>query len=208
MDKLSKGEQTRATILDAAVKLASRDGLDSLTIGTLADTTGLSKSGLFAHFGSREELQLAVLAHGEALFGSRVLQPALAQPRGVARLRALFANWLDWTGSSERGGCVMLGAAAEFDDRPGPVRDALVRGQRAWSAVLQKAVRIAIEEGQLRPDTDVEQFVFECFGIALSFHHHARLLGDARARRKALAAHEELITRHLAAAPRRLARAR
>jgi len=208
MDKLSKGEQTRATILDAAVKLASRDGLDSLTIGTLADTTGLSKSGLFAHFGSREELQLAVLAHGEALFGSRVLQPALAQPRGVARLRALFANWLDWTGSSERGGCVMLGAAAEFDDRPGPVRDALVRGQRAWSTVLQKAVRIAVEEGQLRPDIDVEQFVFECFGIALSFHHHARLLGDARARRKALAAHEELITRHLAAAPRRLARAR
>jgi len=207
MDKPRKGEQTRAAILDAAIGLASRDGLDSLTIGTLADAIGLSKSGLFAHFGSREELQLAVLAHGEALFGTKVLQPALAEPRGVARLQALFANWLDWTGSSERGGCVMLGAAAEFDDRPGLVRDALVRGQRAWSAVLQKAVRIAIEEGQLRPDTDIDQFVFECFGIALSFHHHARLLGDARARRKALAAHDELIARHLAA-PRRRARAR
>jgi len=208
MDKPRKGEQTRAAILDAGVGLASRDGLDSLTIGTLADATSLSKSGLFAHFGSREELQLAVLAQAEALFGAKVLQPALAQPRGVARLRALFANWLAWTGSSERGGCIMLGAAAEFDDRPGPVRDALVRGQRAWIAVLQKAVRLALDEGQLRPDTDVEQFVFECFGIALSFHHHARLLGDARARRKALAAHEDLITRHLAAAPRRRARAR
>lgn len=208
MEKPSKGEQTRAAILESALALASRDGLDSLTIGSLAEATGMSKSGLFAHFGSREELQLAVLAQGEMLFGAKVLQPALAQPRGVARLRALFANWLDWTGSSERGGCVMLGAAAEFDDRPGPVRDALVRGQRAWSTVLQKAVRLAIEEGQLRPDIDVEQFVFECFGIALSFHHHARLLGDARARRKALAAHEELITRYLAAAPRRRARAR
>lgn len=208
MDKPSKGEQTRAAILEAALALASRDGLDSLTIGTLADATGMSKSGLFAHFGSREDLQLAVLAQGEALFGAKVLQPALKKPRGVARLRALFANWLDWTGSSERGGCVMLGAAAEFDDRPGPVRDALARGQRAWSAILQKAVRLAIEEGELRPDTDVEQFVFECFGIALSFHHHARLLGDARARRKALSAHEVLITRHLAAAARRRARAR
>jgi AcrR family transcriptional regulator len=208
MDKPTKGEQTRAAILDTALALASRDGLDSLTIGALAEATAMSKSGLFAHFGSREELQLAVLAQGEARFGERVLQPALREPRGVPRLRALFSNWLDWTGSDERGGCVMLGAAAEFDDRTGPVHDALVRGQHGWSAVLQKAVRLAIEEEQLRADTDVEQYVFECFGIALSFHHHARLLGDARARRKALAAHEELITRYLAAAPRRQARAR
>jgi len=191
------------------VRLASRDGLDGLTIGTLADATGLSKSGLFAHFGSREDLQLAVLAHGEALFADKVLKPALGVPRGVPRLRALFSNWLDWTDSCELpGGCVMLGAAAEFDDRPGPVREALVRGQRAWIEVLKKAVRLALEEGHLRPDTDVEQLVFECFGIALSFHHFRRLLGDARARRKALAAHEALIARHLAAAaPRRRLRA-
>ncbi len=209
MSQLTKGDQTRAAILDTALKLASRDGLDGLTIGTLAEATGLSKSGLFAHFGSREELQLAVLAHGEALFGEKVMQPALAEPRGVPRLRALFSHWINWTDSGELpGGCVMLGAAAEYDDRPGPVRDALVRGQRAWTEVLKKAARLALEEGHLRPDTDVEQFVFECFGIALSFHHYRRLLGDARARRKALAAHEDLIARHLAAAaPRRRLRA-
>jgi len=204
-----KGEQTRAAILDTAVKLASRDGLDSLTIGTLAEATDMSKSGLFAHFGSREELQLAVLAHGEALFAEKVLRPALQRPRGIPRLKALFSHWLDWTDSAELpGGCVMLGAAAEFDDRPGPVRDALVRGQRAWIDMLKKAVRLAIDEGQLRPDTDVEQFVFECFGIDLSFHHHRRLLDDPRARRKALAAHDDLIARHRAAAtPRRRLRA-
>ena len=199
MERPGKGEQTKAAIVDTATRLASRDGLDSLTIGTLAAATGMSKSGLFARFGSREELQLAVLAHSEALFNEKVLEPAIRKPRGIPRLRALFANWLDWTESAELpGGCVMLGAAAEFDDRPGPVRDALVKSQRAWTGILKKAVRMAIDEGHLRPDTDLQQFVFECFGIALACHHHRRLLGDAHARDRAIAAHDDLIARHSA----------
>lgn len=201
----SKGEQTRAAILDTACKVCSRDGLDQITIGTLAEASGMSKSGLFAHFGSREELQLAVLTRGEELFAHNVIEPALKEPRGVPRLRALFAHWLEWTDSAALpGGCIMLGAAAEFDDRPGAVRDALVRGQRAWMETLKKAVRLSVEEGHLAAGTDAEQFAFECLGIALAFHYHRRLLGDTRARRKALAAHDALIDRHRAVPARRV----
>src|SRR5262245_6509341 len=129
----TKGERTRAAILDVALRLVSKAGLDGLTIGTLADATGMSKSGLFAHFGSREELLLAVLAHGQAQFGEVVFQPAMAKPRGLPRLRAMFVNWLDWTESAELpGGCPMIGGATEFDDRPGPVREMLAGGQRTW----------------------------------------------------------------------------
>src|SRR3954471_20022504 len=121
----TKGERTRAAILDEALKIVSKAGLDGLTIGTLADATGMSKSGLFAHFGSREELLLAVLAHGQAEFTEVVFQPAMAKPRGLPRLRAMFVNWLVWTESAELpGGCPMIGGAAAFDDKPGRRRAA------------------------------------------------------------------------------------
>jgi AcrR family transcriptional regulator len=193
----TKGERTRAAILDEALKIVSRAGLDGLTIGTLADATGLSKSGLFAHFGSREDLLLAVLAHGQAEFAEVVFQPAMAKPRGLPRLRALFVNWLDWTESAELpGGCPMIGGASEFDDKPGPIRDLLAGGQRAWSETLKRAVRQAVEEGQLAHDTDPEQIVFEMFGIALVVHHHRRLLGYRKARERALTALDSLFQRH------------
>jgi AcrR family transcriptional regulator len=202
MEPLTKGEKTRAAILDEAVRIASKLGLEGLTIGSLADATGMSKSGLFAHFGSREELQLAVLDRGREKFGEAVLKPALGKPRGVPRLRAAFANWLDWTESAELpGGCVMLGAAVEFDDQPGPVRDRVAALQREWMDSLARTVRGAIEEGHLRRDTDVEQFVFEAFGIAFVCHHHRRLFGDKRARGRALAAQDALIARHAGPAP-------
>jgi AcrR family transcriptional regulator len=195
----TKGERTRAAILDEALRLVSKAGLDGLTIGTLADATGMSKSGLFAHFGSREELLLAVLAHGEAHFGEVVFQPALAKPRGLPRLRAMFVNWLDWTESAELpGGCPMIGGAAEFDDKPGPVRDMLAAGQRTWIETLKRAVRQALEERQLRRETDPEQMAFEMFGIALVVHHHRRLLGYKKARERALTALDSLFQRHSA----------
>jgi AcrR family transcriptional regulator len=195
----TKGERTRAAILDVALRLVSKAGLDGLTIGTLADATGMSKSGLFAHFGSREELLLAVLAHGQAQFGEVVFQPALAKPRGLPRLRAMFVNWLDWTESAELpGGCPMIGGATEFDDRPGPVREMLAGGQRAWIETLKRAVRQAIDEGQLEPGTDPEQIAFEMFGIALVVHHHRRLLGYQKARSRALTALDALFRRHVA----------
>jgi AcrR family transcriptional regulator len=204
----SKGERTRAAILDAALRLVSKSGLDGLTIGTLADATGMSKSGLFAHFGSREELLLAVLNHGQQEFIEVVLNPALKKPRGLARLRAMFVNWLDWTESAELpGGCPMIGGATEFDDKPGPVRDMLVAGQRAWIDTLQRAVSKAREEGQVSAATDPEQVAFEMFGIALVVHHHRRLLGYQKARERALAALDALFERYAATAHRKPLRA-
>ena len=192
----TKGERTRAAILDAALRIVSKAGLDGLTIGTLADATGMSKSGLFAHFGSREELLLAVLAHGQAEFTEVVFQPAMAKPRGLPRLKAMFTNWLDWTESAELpGGCPMIGGASEFDDKPGPVRDMLAGGQRSWIETLKRTVRQAIEEGQLPAATDPEQIAFEMFGIALVVHHHRRLLGYSKARARALAALEKLLSK-------------
>ncbi len=205
---MSKGERTRAAILDAALRLVSKSGLDGLTIGTLADATGLSKSGLFAHFGSREELLLAVLDHGQQEFIEFVLNPALKKPRGLPRLRAMFVNWLDWTESAELpGGCPMIGGASEFDDKPGPVRDMLATGQRGWIDTLQRGVRQAREEGQVDPATDPEQIAFEMFGIALVVHHHRRLLGYQKARERALAALEALFERYAAPENRKPLRA-
>jgi AcrR family transcriptional regulator len=197
VEKRTKGEQTRAAILDAALKIVSQSGLEGLTIGTLAEAMGMSKSGLFAHFGSREELLLAVLGHGQDEFVELVMRPALAKPRGLPRLQAMFANWLDWTESADLpGGCPMIGGATEFDDKPGAVRDRLAQGQRAWIDTLRRCARQAIEEGQFRPDTDPEQISFEMFGIALVVHHHRRLLGYAKARIRALDALDALFARH------------
>lgn len=197
MSPTTKGEQTRTAILDEALKVASRLGLEGLTIGTLADATGMSKSGLFAHFGSREGLQLAVLEHAAQRYGERVLRPALKIERGLPRLRAMFESWLDWAISSGLpGGCIMIAAAAEYDDRPGPIRDAVIANQHRGNAVTQKAVRLAVEEGHLRNDTDPEQIAFELLGIVLAAHNHRRLLGDKEARKRALVAFEQLIARH------------
>jgi AcrR family transcriptional regulator len=200
----TKGEHTRVVILDAALKVASKLGLEGLTIGTLADETGMSKSGLFAHFGSREGLQLAVLEHAAQRYGEQVFMPALKIGRGLPRLRALFERWLDWTiASGLPGGCIMISAANEYDDRPGPIRDAVIANQRRGAAISEKAVRLAIEEGHLRIDTDPEQIAFEMLGIVLASHNHRRLLGDNEARKRALIAFEQLVARH-AVAPKKL----
>jgi AcrR family transcriptional regulator len=194
---LTKGEQTRVTILDEALKIASRLGLEGLTIGSLADATGMSKSGLFAHFGSREDLQLAVLEHAAQLYGEKVFMPALKIDRGLPRLRSLFERWLDWTlESGLPGGCIMISTAIEYDDRPGPIRDAAIANQHRGNAIMHKAVRLAIEEGHLEPDLDPEQIGFEMLGIVLASHNHRRLLGDKEARKRALKAFEQLIARH------------
>ncbi len=202
----TKGEQTRVAILDEALKIASRLGLEGLTIGSLADATGMSKSGLFAHFGSREDLQLSVLELAAQLYGEKVFVPVLKIERGLPRLRALFERWLDWTlESGLPGGCIMISAAIEYDDRPGPIRDAAIANQHRGNAITQKAVRLAIEEGHLASRTDPEQISFEMLGIVLASHNHRRLLGDREARKRALTAFDELISRHAPAARLRAA---
>jgi AcrR family transcriptional regulator len=198
---MRKGEQTRTLILNEAVALASQVGLEGLSIGSLAGRLDMSKSGLFAHFGSKEDLQLLTLKQAQALFVEEVFSPALKQAHGLPRLRALFSNWLAWVKRDLPGGCLMLAASAEYDDRPGAVRDLLVAGQRELRGAIAKAVRIAIDEGHLEPHTDPWQLTFELFGIVLATHHDLRLLGDARALERAADALERLLEVHRAPRP-------
>ena len=173
---LQKGQQTRAAILDAALGLASHMGLEGLSIGALADVTGMSKSGVFAHFGSREELQIAVVMEYHAKFEEEVFFTAIREPRGLPRLRAMFERWVRRVSVEVDSGCIYISGAVEFDDRPGPVRDALVAMVKAWHAALHKAIVLSVEQGHLQANADVEQIVFELHGLILSLHHDARFM--------------------------------
>lgn len=191
---MGKGEQTRAAILDAALAQASEAGFESLTIGALADRAGLSKSGLFAHFGSREELQIAAIEAGAARWAQAVFLPAMKARRGLPRIRALFENWLDWTTRSGlMHGCPMRAAAVEFDDRPGPMRDAVIDHFARLNRELARAVRLAISERHFRADMDVEQFMFDLMGVLFAYEHAARLFDAASAESHARAAFERLV---------------
>ena len=191
---MSKGESTRAAILEAALAQASEAGFESLTIGALAARTGLSKSGLFAHFGSREDLQVAAVEAAAQRFADTVFLPALKARRGLPRLRALVDNWLDWTARTGlEHGCPMQAAAVEFDDRPGAVRDAIAGHFERLDRELARTVRLAVDEGHLRTDLDVEQFVFELLGIVFTHHHHARLLHRTQAQARGRAAFARLV---------------
>jgi AcrR family transcriptional regulator len=200
---MSKGEITRQQILDHAVALASKVGLGGMTIGSLAEDLSLSKSGLYAHFQSKEALQIKTLEAGAEKFIDTVVRPALKAPRGEPRLRALFENWSRWPEeSSLQGGCLFVQVAAEFDDLSGPVRDMLVRLQRDWLDSLVNAARAAVSEGHFRSDVDPEQFAYELYGVMLMLHHSARLLGDPKAEERARAAFESLLqSRRLTAQP-------
>jgi AcrR family transcriptional regulator len=171
-----KGQQTRAAILDAALGLASHMGLQGLSIGAIAEVMQMSKSGVFAHFGSREELQISVVREYHARFEEEVFFPAVREPRGLPRLRALFERWVRRVSFEIDAGCIYISGAVEFDDRPGPVRDALASMVMAWQAALERAIRLAIDEGHLRADTDARQMLFEIHGLILALHHDARFL--------------------------------
>jgi AcrR family transcriptional regulator len=173
---LHKGQQTRAAILDAALGLASHVGLEGLSIGALAEVTQMSKSGVFAHFGSREELQISVIREYHARFDEEVFRPAVREARGMPRLAALFERWVRRVSVELDSGCIYISGAVEFDDRPGPVRDALADMVQAWHAALGRAIRIAIDAGHLRADTDPAQMLFEIHGLILALHHDARFL--------------------------------
>jgi AcrR family transcriptional regulator len=173
---LQKGQQTRAAILEAALALASSMGLEGLSIGALAEVTQMSKSGVFAHFGSREELQISVIREYHRKFEEEIFFPAIREGRGLPRLRALFERWVRRVSVEIDSGCIYISGAVEFDDRPGPVRDALASMVRAWHAALERAISMAMEEGHLRADTDPLQMLFEIHGLILALHHDARFL--------------------------------
>ncbi|UPK76697.1 TetR/AcrR family transcriptional regulator [Nocardioidaceae bacterium SCSIO 66511] len=176
---LTKGESTRLAILDEALQLTSRTGVTSLSIGGLARETGMSKSGLFAHFRSKEELQLQVVGRARDRFVDTVVRPALAAPRGESRVRALFDGWARWEREAFDGGCIFVTLAAELDNRPGPVRDALVASERDWLELLASTAATAVSEGHFRSDLDTAQFAFEVHGIMLANHHANRLMDDS-----------------------------
>ncbi|HSV38304.1 MAG TPA: TetR/AcrR family transcriptional regulator [Nocardioidaceae bacterium] len=178
---MSKGQQTRTAILDDAIEIASKIGFGALTIGMLAEQAEMSKSGLFAHFKSKEQLQLQTLEHGRQRFVDVVLRPALTAPRGEPRVRALIDHWLRWADDTLSGGCVFAGASAELDDQPGPLRDALVRNQQDWLELIANVVQTAVAEGDFGPETDVHQFAFDFHGITLAYHHASRLMHDPAA---------------------------
>jgi AcrR family transcriptional regulator len=206
---VGKGEETRRTILERAAALASRTSLEGVTIGRLADETRLSKSGLFAHFQSKESLQIEILRHTAQVFVDRVIRPALKAPRGERRVRALFDAWLNWARADlMKGGCLFVAAATELDDREGPVRDELVRQQRDWLELGRNVAQTAVDEGEFRKDLDAEQFAHDVHGVMLAYHHARRLLRDPRADERARHAFETLVAAARAPRAARLPRTR
>jgi AcrR family transcriptional regulator len=191
---MSKGDETRERILDRAFLIAGRDGLQGLTIGALADELKLSKSGLFSRFGSKEELQVAVLDVASSRFTERVLLPAFKAPRGLPRLQRIFEQWIDWmTDPKMPGGCIFQQANAELDDRQGRPHDVLLESQKNLVDALIKTVQLAVAEGHLAADTDARQVAYEFEGIMMVMNLYLRLLKDRRAVDRARAAFERLV---------------
>jgi len=189
---MRKGEQTRAAILDAALDLASRDGLEGLTIGLLAERMQMSKSGVFAHFGSREDLQVEVVREYHRRFEEEVFFPSLREPRGLPRLRAMLGRWMERRIQEVMTGCIYISGAVEYDDRgDNPVREQLVLSVSTWRAALLRAISQAVEEGHLRSDTDPNLMLFELYSFTLGLHHDARFLHLPDAERLTRAALEK-----------------
>lgn len=191
---MSKGEHTRETILETALAKASQVGLLGLSIGELAKDVGMSKSGLFAHFESKENLELEILKRAAQVFVDKVMTPGIKSPRGEPRIRKFFELWLNWAKAADLpGGCVFIAAASELDDQPGPLRDYLAASQRDWLGALAQAARIAIEEGHFRKSLDPDQFAWRMYSIPIAYHHFARLLRMPDAEERAWRCFEELI---------------
>jgi AcrR family transcriptional regulator len=193
---MGKGERTKAEIVDRAMAMAGEVGLEGLSLGVLAAGLKISKSGLFAHFKSKEALQLDVLQEAIDRFTRQVVLPAITKARGEPRVKALFANYLAWIhGRQAEGGCFFMALNHEYDDRPGPVRELLVESQRDWLHSVGRAARIAVEERHFRADLDVEQFGFEFLGIGMALQQATKLFEDPQALKKARGAFDALLTR-------------
>ena len=173
---LQKGLQTKQVIVDAALGLATQIGVEGLSIGAVAEVTQMSKSGVFAHFGSREELQISVIREYHERFEQEVFYPALQHARGLPRVRALFANWMSRTSVEIDSGCLYISGAVEFDDRPGPVREALADSVNTWFVALRRSIALAKQCGDLAADVDEAQMAFEIHGLILALHYEARFL--------------------------------
>jgi AcrR family transcriptional regulator len=192
-----KGAQTKAVIVDAALRLASQIGLEGLSIGAIAEVTRMSKSGAFAHFGSREELQISVIREYFARFERDVFVPSMGAERGLPRLRALFKNWMAQVSHEIQSGCIFISGAVEFDDRTGPVRDALEESVKAWLSAIKRAITLAVSEKHLASSTDPAQLMFEIHGLILALHYEARFFKSDRSIGRATTGFENLLKQHI-----------
>ena len=193
---LAKGQQTKAAIVDAALRMAAQVGLEGLSIGALAEAMQMSKSGVFAHFGSRDELQISVVREYYARFEAEVFHSAMAQKRGLPRVRALFEQWMRYTSAELDSGCIFISGAVEFDDRPGPVRDALIEAVNAWQEAMERAVAQARDEGHLVADADERQITFEIHALILALHYDARFLQRPGSMERALRGFDNILARY------------
>lgn len=193
---LAKGQQTKATIVEAALNLATHIGLEGLSIGAIAELTGMSKSGVFAHFGSREELQISVVHEYHDRFEQEVFYPAIEAQRGIPRLRELFGNWMKRTSIEIDCGCIYISGAVEFDDRTGPVRDALAESVSTWLAAMRRTIEQSQECGDLRADADASQLLFEIHGLILALHYEARFLHSEGSIDRAHAGFNNILARY------------
>ena len=193
---LPKGQQTKAAIVDAALRMAAQVGLEGLSIGSLAEAMGMIKSGVFAHFGSRDELQISVVREYYARFEAQVFQPAMMQPRGLPRVRALFEHWMRFTSAELDSGCIFISGAVEFDDRPGPVRDALAEAVGAWIDAMTRAVAQAGEQGHLLASADPRQISFEIHALILALHYEARFMRRPGSMERAVQGFHNILARH------------
>ena len=191
---MAKGQQTKTNIIDTALHIATHHGLESLSIGGLAEATSMSKSGVFAHFGSREELQISVVREYHQRFEQEVFYPALDEPRGLPRLRAMFAYWMKRSSVEIDSGCIFSGAI-EFDEQLGPVRDALADSVREWLAAMRRAIVQCQEMGQLHAQADPDQMLFEIHGLILALHYEARFLRKEGSIERALASFDHILRR-------------
>jgi AcrR family transcriptional regulator len=189
---MTKGEDTKRAILDAGLQMATRLSLETVTIGNLAKATQMSKSGLFAHFHSKENLQIEIMKHAGALFAEGVVIPALMEKAGIPRIKALVNNWIQWS-SRMSGGCIFVSASAEFTDRPGKVRDFILQQQEAWIDSLRRIAGSAIRVGDLKKDIDRDQFAFDLYSLLLGFHLYDKMLNDTETRKRQETALERLL---------------
>ena len=194
---MTKGDDTRLSILEIGLDMASRLGLEAVTIGDLARTTRMSKSGLFAHFHSKENLQIELLKYAGEMFSRNVVVPVVKTKAGIPRIKAVMDNWIRFSGALT-GGCIFVTASSDFKDRPGKVRDYLLKQQSDWIDSLRRIAQSAIKVGDFRSDTDCDQFAFEFYSLLLGFHLYATLLDKADIQTRQAAAFETLINNYRA----------
>jgi AcrR family transcriptional regulator len=174
-----KENDTKRAILQKGLEMVSHLSLEALTIGLLAKEMNISKSGLFAHFKSKENLQLEILDYAAQHFSREVILPALKAERGIPRVRAIVENWIKW-GSKFKGGCIFVTATTEFNDRPGNIQNKLFSQQKQWLRVLRKIGETAIKAGDIKPGTDCEQFAYDLYSLVLGHYYYSQLIKDPR----------------------------